>query len=565
MEEDVKKMWKTFIPKSWIWLKDYSWDIFRKDLMAGATVGIVALPLAMAFAIASGVSPDKGLYTAIIAGFLISLLGGSRTQVGGPTGAFVVIVYAIIQRHGYEGLVFSTLIAGIILIVMGFFRLGSLIKFIPYPLVTGFTSGIAIVIFSTQIKDFLGIKLIETPAGFINQWIAYIKALPTMDFITFAVAGGTLLLIILVRHFIPSIPWGIAGIVVATLFCYIFSIPVETISTRFGDIPRTLPTPSFPSLHNIDFRALRTLIPDGFVIAFLAGIESLLSAVVADSMMGTKHKSNCELVAQGCANIGSMLFGGIPATGALARTATNIKSGGRTPVAGMFHSMVLLLIMLIFAPIVGKIPLPALSAILVMVAWNMSEIDSFKRLLKAPRGDVIVLLITFLLTVLVDLTVAVQIGLIISAFVFVKRMSELSTKVTRTLAEIKEDEIGEGEIFKKHVPPGVEVYEISGPFFFGVVDSLKDALYNMEKPPKVCILRMRRVPMVDATGIHALKEFFYKCEKDKTVLILSEVKGDPAKSLKKAGMNKLVGEKNIFHDIDSALERSKELTINAAK
>lgn len=549
--------WHAFIPKSWICLKEYSWATLRKDLLAGLTVGIVALPLAMAFAIASGVGPEKGLYTAIVAGFLISLLGGSRVQIGGPTGAFVVIVAGIIQRQGYDGLVLATLIAGLFLIILGLCRLGSLIKFIPYPLVTGFTSGIAVFIFSSQIKDFFGLKMETVPADFLSQWGAYFNALPTIDGVSTAVAAGTLGCILLIRRFLPSVPWGIAAIVLATVVCWFFQLPVQTIFSRFGEIPRLLPSPGLPEFH-IKFSELHTLIPDAVVIAFLAGIESLLSAVVADGMTGGKHKSNCELVAQGAANLGSVFFGGIPATGAIARTATNIKTGAKTPVAGMVHAATLFLIILLFAPLVGKIPLPALSAVLVIVAWNMCELAHFRNLLKAPVGDIAVLLTTFLLTVLIDLTVAVEFGLILALFLFMKRMSDLPAriKVTPTIEE-KEEEYPElkdpDAISKKQVPKGVEVYEIDGPFFFGVADCLKDVLQNLGKSPKVFILRMRKVPIIDASGMHALKEFYHKCKKDGTRLILSGVKGETAETLRKFGVEDLVGKENIFPNIDSAL------------
>lgn len=545
-----------FKPKLWTCLKNYSWGIFKKDLMAGITVGIVALPLAMAFAMASGVSPERGLYTAIVAGFLISLLGGSRVQIGGPTGAFVVIVYGIIQRQGYEGLIFATFIAGFLLILMGLFRLGSWIKFIPYPLVTGFTSGIAVVIFSSQLKDFFGLKMQSVPAGFIEQIVAYFHALPTVDSITCMLATGTLVCILLIRRFVPVLPWGISAIILATVVSSFWHLPVETIAERFGAIPRLLPTPSVPEI-KLSLEALHNLLPDAVVIAFLAGIESLLSAVVADGMIGGRHKSNCELVAQGIANLGSILFGGIPATGAIARTATNVKTGAKTPVAGMIHALTLLLILFFLAPLVGKIPLPALSAVLIMIAWNMAEIKHFKHLLKAPLGDVAVLLATFFLTITVDLTVAVEVGLILAAFLFMKRMADVPTLVTAA-KDIEEEEVLDLDaIEKKVVPKGVEVYEIQGPFFFGVADSLKDILSNLERPPKLFILRLRNVPVIDATGMHALREFYYQCKKDGTRLLLSGVQSKPKESLKKFGIIKLIGKENLFSNIDHALEAAK--------
>jgi sulfate permease, SulP family len=560
-----KKGWRDFVPKTVICLfkEPYRLSIFRKDLQAGVTVGVVALPLAMAFAIASGVPPEKGIFTAIIAGFLISLLGGSRVQIGGPTGAFVVIVYDIVMREGYGGLIAATLIAGALLIIMGLCRMGTLIKYIPYPLVTGFTTGIAVIIFSSQVKDFFGLKILRVPADFIPKWGAFFKAFPTWDPLTFAVGAGTLIVILLIRRFIPYVPWGIASIVIATLVTWGFHLPIETIASRFGEIPRVLPLPSLPALP-ASFADWHRLIPDAITIALLAGIESLLSAIVADGMTGGRHKSNCELVAQGIANLGSCVFGGIPATGAIARTATNVKTGAKTPIAGMTHAVTLFLIILAFAPIVSMIPMAALSAVLVMMAWNMCEIEHFRHLLKAPIGDVAVLLTAFLLTVLVDLTAAVEVGMILAAFLFMKRTSELTNAVT--LSKFV-DENGGGlleekdpdAISKKKVPPGVEVYEINGPFFFGIADSLQNILPNMELPPKVFILRMRKVPAIDATGLHVLDDFHDKCKRKGTVLFLSGVKDTLAEKFKKFGVEKKIGKQNIFPHIDAALRRAEEL------
>lgn len=552
-----KSFWSQFVPKSWMFLRgNYSLDLFKKDLIAGLTVGVVALPLAMAFAIASGVSPEQGLYTAIIAGFLISFLGGSRFQIGGPTGAFVVIIYAIVQRNGYEGLVIVTLMAGVMLLIAAFSRLGSLIKYIPYPLITGFTTGIAVIIFSSQVKDFLGLKMATVPADFIPKWTAMLAALPTLDPTTFFVAAGTLLLIILIRRFIPVIPWGIVSVVIATLVTWGFHLPVDTIQSRFGEISRTLPLPSLPKL-SFSISNWQSLFSDALTISFLAGIESLLSAVVADGMAGTRHKSNCELMAQGVANIGSVLFGGIPATGAIARTATNIKTGAKTPIAGIIHSITLFLIILAFAPIVSQIPLAALSAVLVMVAWNMSELDHFRHLFKAPVGDVAVLLTTFLLTVLVDLTVAVEVGMVLAAFLFMKRIGSISGIVS--VLEKEETDADEKrhlkEIEKLKIPKGTEIYEINGPFFFGVADSLKDILSNLEFPPKVFIIRMGKVPVIDSSGMHALREFYHKCHRQHTTLLLAEVHPSVHRLLKKFGVVQLMGEKHIFADIQSALNK----------
>ncbi|MCB1081335.1 MAG: sulfate permease [Chlamydiia bacterium] len=554
---------KEFIPKSWICLKNkYSFSLFKSDLAAGITVGVVALPLAMAFAIASGVSPVSGLYTAIIAGFLISLLGGSYSQIGGPTGAFVVIIYNIVQNHGYEGLVLVTLIAGVILLIAAFSRLGSLIKYIPYPLVIGFTSGIAVLIFSSQIKDFLGLHIENLPVEFIPKWITIFSALPSWNPSTFGVALSTLLIILLIRRFFPVVPWGITAIVITGFFSWFLHLPVETIANRFGEIPREFPSFSFPHF-SMHLGKWHSLIPEALTVAFLAGIESLLSALVADGMTGRRHKSNCELMAQGVANIASVLFGGIPATGAIARTATSIKTGSKTPFAGVFHALTLLLIIFAFAPLVSQVPLASLSAVLIMVAWNMSEVHHFRHLFKAPSYDIVILLTTFILTILVDLTVAVGVGMVLSAFLFMKRIGEVSKIAplyfTKEL-ELEAEEFNKESFEKNAVPPGVEIYEISGPFFFGLADSLRDVLPQLKSKAKVFILRMRKVPVIDASGMHALREFYYRCQKDKTVLLLSGVNESVLKSLRKFGLTELIHEEFIFPHIDLALKKSIEIS-----
>lgn len=557
-------MFREFVPKSYLYLRSgYKAITFRKDLLAGITVGIIALPLAMAFAISSGTTPDRGLFTAIIAGFVISALGGSRVQIGGPTGAFVVIVYDIMQRTGYEGLAISTLLAALFLVLLGIFRLGSWIKYVPHPLVTGFTTGIAVIIFSSQIKDFFGLNMGAPPADFVDKWIAYGKAFSSLHLPTCLLGIGTLAVILAVRKFIPKVPWGIAAIVIATLVSYFFDLPVETIQSKFGQIPRQLPIPSFPSLHIPDGK-LAEIVMDAITIAFLAGIESLLSAVIADGMMGSRHKSNCELVGQGMANFASILFGGIPATGAIARTAANIKNGAQTPVAGMIHAITLFLILLFLAPIVSQIPLAALAAVLIMVAWNMSEIGHFIHLLRAPIGDMTILATAFLLTVFVDITIAVTLGMILASFLFMKRMSDYSKTVSLThlfkepLSDFPE-KYDPDAIVRKKIPPGVEVFELQGPFFFGAADMLKDLLVNLEKPPKVFILRMRHVPLIDASGMHALKEFYYKCKSSKTTLLLSGIKGQTAIDLEAFGLTHLIGKSHIFSHIDHALAKSEEL------
>lgn len=557
--------WREFIPKSYLYLSsNYSLLTFRKDLLAGITVGIIALPLAMAFAIASGVTPERGLFTAIIAGFLISALGGSRIQIGGPTGAFVVIIYDIVARNGYEGLAICTLIAAIFLIAMGLFGLGSWIKYIPYPLVTGFTTGIALIIFSSQIKDFFGLQLASIPSGFASKWIVYAKVFPTLQWPTFAVGAGTLALILLVRRFSPRIPWGISAIVFATLASFLLDLPVETIQSRFGSLPRTLPLPELPSLW-IPAEKVQEYLFDALAIAFLGGIESLLSAVIGDGMIGGRHKSNCELVGQGIANIASVLFGGIPATGAIARTAANIKTGAQTPVAGMIHAITLFFVILLLGPIVSHIPLAALAAVLIMVAWNMSEMHSFIYYLKAGSGDALILLTAFLLTVFVDITFAITLGTILATFLFMKRMSESSSLIAVT--HLFKEEKGEfperfdpDALAYKNVPSDVEVYEINGPFFFGTADMLQDVLGNLHKPPKVFILRLRHVPFIDSSGVRALNEFYHRCQQAHIKLFLSGVRGPLAQELKRYHVNSLIGESSIFPNIDAALDGARSIT-----
>lgn len=463
------KLFHEFIPKSILYLRHgYSLETFKKDLIAGITVGIISLPLAMAFAIASGTTPDKGLFTAIIAGFLISALGGSRVQIGGPTGAFSVIIYGIIQQTGYEGLVASTLIAAAILVLLGIFRLGTWIKYVPHPLIMGFTTGLALLIFSSQIKDFFGLKMENPPVDFVDKWISYFQAFPTFDPLTLAIASGTLATILLIRRYQPKVPWGIAAIVLPTVVCWAFDLPTPTIQSKFGQIPHNLPIPHFPTI-SIPIGKLSEIFMNGFSIAFLGAIESLLCCVVADGMMGGRHKSNCELVGQGIANFASMLFGGLPATGAIARTAVNIKTGASSPVAGMLHAVTLLAILLFLAPIVSQIPLAGLAAILMVVAWNMSEVGHFIRLLKSPPGDVAILAAAFLLTVFVDITVAITFGMVLASFVFMKRMSGASKTIPLThMYRERGHEFPERNdpdaISKREVPEGVEVYEIQGPF-----------------------------------------------------------------------------------------------------
>ncbi|MBX3393780.1 MAG: sulfate permease [Phycisphaerae bacterium] len=559
-----------FIPKSLVCLREgYSQRTVIGDVIAGITVGIIALPLAMAFGIASipekvatesGLSPPAiGLYTAVIAGFLISALGGSRVQIGGPTGAFIVIVYSISLRHGYAGLATATLMAGVIVILMGVARIGGMIKFIPYPVTTGFTSGIAVIIFSSQVRDFFGLRMGETPAEFIEKWRAFIAHSASWSVETTAVGAGSLAVIVLIRRFAPRLPGAIVAVVLASAVAWYFKLPVETIGSKFGSIPRGLPIPKLPP---IDWTNIRDLIPDATTIAMLAAIESLLSAVVADGMTGNRHKADCELVALGTANIASILFGGLPATGAIARTTANVKSGGKTPLAGMIHAITLLFIMLLLAPMAGLIPLATLAAILIVVAWNMSEIDHFRSILRAPRSDILVLLTTFGLTVFTDLTIAVGVGMVLASLLFMKRMSDVAdiSAITSELAN-GADEFEEtpdpNAISRRNVPSEVEVYEINGPFFFGMADRLKDTLTQFERPPKVFILRMRRVPSIDATGLHALKEFLGKCRRQGTRLILSGVHAQPLVAFARSGFAPLIGEENMFGNIDDALAAAR--------
>src|SRR5688572_27404606 len=535
-----------------------------RDVVAGIVVGVVALPLALAFAIASGVPPERGLYTAVVAGFLISLLGGSRVQIAGPTGAFMPILYLIVQRHGYDGLAIATVMAGIILIVLGIAKLGSMIKFIPYPVTTGFTAGIAVIIFSSQMKDFFGLRMDAAPPDFVEKWYAYVEAFRAhgINRHATAIALGGVVVIALLRRFAPRIPGAIVAVILASIAVGALNLEsrgVETIGSKFGGIPRTLPAPSFGWVHGITFEKVRTLLPEGATIAMLAAIESLLCCVVADGMIGGRHRSNVELCAQGVGNIASICFGGIPATGAIARTAANVKSGARTPVAGMIHAVFVLLCMLALAPLAARIPMPVFASVLVVVAWNMSERDHFTHLFKAPRSDIAVLLTTFGLTVLTDLTIAVGIGMVLAAMLFMKRMIEV-TNVGALRDEMSEANGADdpNAISLRDVPKGVEVYEINGPFFFGVADRLQGVLRGLERPPKVFILRMRKVTSVDATGLHALVEFHDNCRKQHTRLLLAGVHAQPMFAMTKYGLLEKIGESNMFEDIDDALNAARQ-------
>lgn len=547
-----------FVPKSITTLKSYSRSQFRSDLAAGVIVGIVALPLAIAFAIASGVTPDRGLYTAIIAGFLISALGGSRVQIGGPTGAFVVIVYGIVQKYGIDGLIVATIMAGVILVILGIAKLGSAIKFIPHPVVVGFTSGIAVIIFSSQVKDFLGLRMGDLPVDFIPKWRAISSNLDSISAPALAVSLIALLIMVLWPRVSRRIPSPFVALIATTLAVRLFNIPVETIGTRFGAISATLPHPIVP---HVSLAQVTALVAPAFTIALLAAVESLLSAVVADGMIGGRHRSNMELIAQGVANIVAPMFGGMPATGAIARTATNVKNGGRTPVAGMVHALTLLLITLFFGRWAALIPLATLAAILVVVSYHMSEWRTFRSELTAPKSDVAVLLTTFSLTVLVDLTVAIEVGMVLAAFLFMRRMAEVTNVsiVTRELTDGDNDEDDDpNSVRRREVPRGVEVFEINGPFFFGAAEQFKDTLGQIAKKPKVLVIRLRDVPAIDSTGLHALHELARSCKHDGTLLLLADVHAQPMFALVRSDMLIELGEENLFGNLDDALDRARQ-------
>lgn len=546
-----------FTPKLFTTLRRYDRKQFSKDLMAGLIVGIVALPLAIAFAIASGVSPEKGLVTAVIAGFFISLLGGSRVQIGGPTGAFIVIVYGIVQVYGVNGLIIATFMAGLMLIIMGFARLGSVIKFIPYPLIVGFTSGIALIIFSSQVKDFFGLKMGAVPAGFIDKWKAYFENFQAVNIYALVMALITVLIIFFWHKVTRKIPGSLIAILLTTIIVQSFHLPVETIGTKFGAISSSFPPLVIPELN---FTTIKNLIQPAFTIALLAGIESLLSAVVADGMIGGNHKSNMELVAQGTANIFSSLFGGIPATGAIARTATNIKNGGRTPIAGITHALTLLLIMLIAGKWAAYIPMATLAGILVAVAYNMSEWENFIAILKGSKSDVAVLLTTFFLTVFIDLTIAIEIGMVLAAFLFMRNMIKFSDVaiLTKEIEDRNEDK--KNAMTEFTIPREVEVFEITGPLFFGAAYKFKEAIKFIEKTPKVLIIRMRQVPIIDATGIKTILEVYKESASRHTQLILSEINSEQvAEQIKETGLLFLIGESNITESFVEAIERSKNI------
>jgi SulP family sulfate permease len=546
-----------FVPKLFTTLRGYDRGQFTHDLTAGVIVGIVALPLAIAFGIASGVTPAQGLYTAIVAGFLISALGGSRVQIGGPTGAFVVVVYSIVQRYGVSGLAVATLMAGVILILLGVFKLGTIIKFIPHPLVTGFTAGIAVIIASNEIRDFFGLGLQKVPAEFVEKLQALWGAAGSVNAWSVAIAVFTVILLVVWRQLNLRFPGPMVALIVSAALVKFFHLPVETIGSRFGVISLAFPWPTVPAVSLADLRAL---VAPAFTIAALGAIESLLSAMVADGMIGGRHRSNMELVAQGIANIASPLFGGIPATGAIARTATNVKNGGRTPVAGIIHAVTLLVIALVFGKWAALVPMATLAGILMLVAYQMSEWRVFRAELRGPREDAAVLVTTFLLTVLVDLTVAIAVGMVLAAFLFMKRMAEATniSAVTRDLRADGDETTysAPGAISRRSVPQRVEVFEISGAFFFGAAEAFKEALGQIAGKPWVIIIRMRDVSLLDSSGLHALHEVVRRFRRDKTIVLLAEVHAQPLAVIEASELFHELGD-DIFMDIDDALDRAR--------
>lgn len=552
-----------FKPKLFLALKNYSKELFMADLMAGIIVGIVALPLAIAFGIASGVSPEKGIITAIIAGFIISMMGGSKVQIGGPTGAFIVIVYGIIQQYGEAGLIVATLMAGVLLILLGVFKLGAIIKFIPYPIIVGFTSGIAVTIFTTQIADIFGLSFggEKLPGDFIGKWIMYFNHFDTINWWNTIVSIASIIIIAMTPKFSKKIPGSLIAIIAITLLVYVLKTyvgvdSIDTIGDRFS-IKAQLPGAEVPTLN---WEAMKGLLPAAITIAVLGAIESLLSATVADGVIGDKHDSNTELIAQGTANIITPLFGGIPATGAIARTMTNINNGGKSPVAGLIHAVVLFLILLFLMPLAQYIPMACLAGVLVVVSYNMSEWRTFRALLKNPKSDITVLLITFFLTVIFDLTVAIEVGLVIACLLFMRRVAE-TTEISVITDEINPNEeldiaVNEESLM---VPKGVEVYEINGPYFFGIANKFEEQMVQLGDRPKVRIIRMRKVPFIDSTGIHNLTNLCKMSKKERITIVLSGVNEKVHHVLEKSGFYELLGEENICENINVAIDRANQI------
>ena len=561
-----------FRPKLFSTLKDYSKEKLLQDLIAGMIVAVVAIPLAIAFGISSGVGPTEGLVTAIIAGFIISAFGGSKVQIGGPTGAFIVIIYGIIQQHGLTGLLIATIMAGILLILMGVFKLGNVIKFVPYPVIVGFTAGIAVTIFSTQMNDLFGMGIQDAPADFIHKWICYFQHIGDINWWAFAIGIASLLIIIFSTKLSKKIPGSLLAIVLMTLVVWLLrKFAGITSITTIGDLytlPSGMPAPHLPELNLSDGQTLISLVqelfPSAFTIAMLGAIESLLSAMVADGVIGDKHNSNTELIAQGVANVVTPFFGGIPATGAIARTMANINNGGRTPVAGMVHAVVLLLVLLCFGPLVGMIPMACLAGVLIIVSYNMSGWREIVTLSKAPKSDVIVMLVTFILTVIFDLTIAIEIGLLLAVILFLKRTNE--TTIIRSFSDEIDPTLSNdirlhgNDLEKLHIPPHTEVYEIDGPYFFGIANKFDEISQRMGTDgQKVRILRMRKVSFMDSTGIHNLEQLYVRSQRCGMTLVLSGVNENVYKTLDKAGLVEKIGKENVRNHINGALARAQEI------
>lgn len=553
----------SFAPRLVSELRHYNKEKLAADLMAGLIVGIVALPLAIAFGIASGVSPSQGILTAIIGGFIVSALGGSRVQIGGPTGAFIVIIYGIVSNPdlGLPGLMLATMLAGAFLILLGICRLGTIIKFIPYPIVVGFTSGIAVTIFTTQIKDLFGLQTEKLPGDFLSKWGIYFQHFDTLDWVTTAVGILSIVIIALTPKVSKKIPGSLVAIILMTVGVYFLNAHtayhVTTIGDQFGEIKATIPSLQVP---NLSWENVKGLFPTAMVIAVLGAIESLLSATVADGVCGDHHNSNQELIGQGVANICTPLFGGIPCTGAIARTMTNINNGGRTPVAGIVHAIVLLVIFLVLMPLAAYIPMSCLAGVLVIVSYNMSGWRTFMQLMKNPKSDVIVLLITFFLTVVFDLTIAIEVGLLIACLLFMKRMAE-STQIKVIADEIDPNDETDAEVHEEHliIPEGVEVYEINGPYFFGIANKFEELMAAMENHPKVRVIRMRRVPFIDSTGIHNLQNLCEMSHREGTHIVLSGVTPNVYSVLEHNGFCKLLGKDHICPNINVALDRASAI------
>lgn len=544
-----------FKPQLITCLKAYSWSQLRTDTIAGVIVGVVALPLAIAFAIASGVTPDRGFVTAIVAGFLISALGGSKVQIGGPTGAFVVIVYGIVQKFGVDGLIVATLMGGFLLFIAGIFKFGAVIQFIPYPVTVGFTAGIAVIIFSSQVKDFFGLSMDAVPVEFFAKWMEYAKHSASINGYALSLALATVVIMLGWQKISRKIPGSLIALVGLSLLAYFAHFPTETILSRFGEIPHSLPTPHWPAF---SWEMVRELMPHAITISILAGLESLLSAVVADGMIGDKHRPNMELVAQGIANMGSALMGGMPATGAIARTATNVQNGGRTPVAGIVHALTLLAIMYLFAKWAGHIPLACLAGILVVVAWRMFEWHAVVRIFKCPLSDVLVMLTTFLLTVIFDLTVAIQAGLGLSFFLFIQNLSRVTnlSVITRDMDdETSGDKISAGS----KMPEGIELFEVRGPLFFGVTSIFLDTVQQIKKKPKIRILRMRHVLSIDATALLAIRQVYQESKKEEIYFLIADLHSQALMAMEKSGLLDEIGIENVSGTLKQTMKRAREL------